>query len=167
MVIAIVWVSRNKQAYISSLAFLGEQVNKNINPNKREEILMHQSVYPLYSGISWSGEVPDVIKIGEVVLHGFRISSSSIKNVDPLNPISTEFENYYHDKLIAEGWERDNSYGAGGAGESQEGYTKGDDVILLNLYSRSLADKPGEVFSCPCDVTLSLFSGKKVKIITD
>ena len=117
-------------------------------------------LYPLYGGVTWQSPEPEGFVIGTTSYSGASIASNPVTNTMNPSEVFTPFESYYDAKLKGAGWAVDNALAAGGPVGGQTAYQKGSDLILVRfgiLYHVVSSSSPSE---CPCDVTLSLFSGK-------
>ncbi|MEI6836130.1 MAG: MliC family protein [Candidatus Falkowbacteria bacterium] len=115
---------------------------------------------PLYPGLSWGEKTATTTDIFGWHLAGFRIDSSAIKD-EKYFKLDTTFKKYYDDKLIAAGWLQDKNNQADGAGSSVWAYTKNDEVVVLSYVSEAINQKIDEPLSCPCNMTFSIFLGRK------
>jgi hypothetical protein len=115
-------------------------------------------VYPLYAGIAWGEEVATTTDFG---LAGYRVMSVPVRGITDLAAVSTPFEKYYAAKLAPLGWRKNIQMEAGGPGASIMGYQKGSDYIVVSYSSVFHAGGANEPEQCPCDITLSVFSGTK------
>lgn len=112
--------------------------------------------YPLYSGATWSEVQPKTFE----KMTGFEVTAVAAKDTTNIAEATSPFEKYYADKLTAEGWMLDNSLAAGGPGASITAYTKDGNYIIISFSTDFKAGGENEPVQCPCDVTLSVFSGK-------
>jgi hypothetical protein len=117
-------------------------------------------LYPLYADADWSATKAEQFLIGTTTYAGASASSAVIPA--DMNPgaIFTPFMNYYDTLLKSRGWRVANDLAAGGHTGGQTGYRNGAGVILTRFnidYHTQTENAPSE---CPCDVTLSLFSGE-------
>ena len=121
-------------------------------------------IYPLYSGISWGPEMlaTDTMPINgiQTVFAGYGITSQTVKNITNIAAVTMPFEKYYRNKLKAAGWAIDNNLLASGPGSDIVVYTKGDDYIVISFSTVFHAGGTNEPVQCPCDTTLSIFTGK-------
>ena len=114
---------------------------------------LEADVYPLYDGVEW-GEA-EILEGGSV-----RVASKPTIDTTNIAAVAAPFTEYYHDKLIEAGWKQDLMREAGGPGASVSYYAKDGRFIVVSFESEfkvKHADAPSE---CPCDVTLSLTSGR-------
>ncbi len=116
-------------------------------------------LYPLYSKVGWEAPKVEQFQIGTTTYAG--ASAEAAAAADTMNPGAafTPFEDYYAQKLAALGWSVSNDLAAGGHTGGQTGYYKGGAILLTRYridYKTAPADAPS---TCPCDVTLSVFSG--------
>ncbi|MCL5017277.1 MAG: hypothetical protein M1155_01260 [Patescibacteria group bacterium] len=125
--------------------------------------LLNSDLYPIYSGISWGTEESATTtmrtKTDEFPINGYKITSQTINNITNIAAITTPFEKYYREKLLAAGWRQNIYMEAGGPGSSIEGYSKGKSVITIEFDSVFTVKNPNEPEQCPCNTTLSIFSG--------
>jgi len=116
-------------------------------------------LYPLYSGLDWNSPMADSFTMGTTTYVGATATSSaSASTMDP-SSIFMPFENYYSQKLAAAGWSVADNFDADGPTGSLSGYQKGSETILVG-YSINYETVTTGPLQCPCDVTLSLFSGQ-------
>ncbi|CAN5755382.1 hypothetical protein BH11PAT2_BH11PAT2_02170 [soil metagenome] len=127
------------------------------NPVIPAATLLSADAYPLYPGAKW-GVVATATKDSFV---GHETVAEPVKNITNISSVSQPFENYYKQKLTASGWIVDNDFAAGGPGASITAYRKGAEYILTQLSTVFKAGGQNEPAQCPCDVTLSLFSGER------
>lgn len=121
--------------------------------------LLTSDLYPLYAGVTWSDPVFGQVEVGAKTYSG--ASASAVATTSTMNPSAafTPFEDYYAQKLSALGWRVSNDLAAGGPTGGQTGYTK-DGRTILTLFKVTYHTTPADAPStCPCDVTLSVFSG--------
>lgn len=121
--------------------------------------LLTSDLYPLYAKVTWGDPAFEQVKVGTTTYSG--ASASTVAATSTMDPGAafTPFEDYYAQKLAALGWVVANNLAAGGHTGGQTGYTKDGMTILTRFniaYHTTPADAPS---SCPCDVTLSVFSG--------
>jgi hypothetical protein len=126
---------------------------------------LNSDVYPLYPGISWkiAGQATDTLPIAGVqkTLNGYRVTSESVKNITDIAAIAMPFEKYYANKLSQAAWSEDKQLAASGPGSDITVYTKGVNYIIVSytsVFHTGGVDTPEE---CPCDLSLSIFSGAK------
>ncbi len=131
------------------------------------------AAYPLYAGsgvgvgsssatgISWATPTP-VFATTTPSLIGVEIVSQPIMNITDLATPSTPFMNHYRRALTATGWTVDNMLAAGGPGAEITGYTKGSDYFIVSYTSDFKVKSADAPEQCPCDLTFSLFAGKKM-----
>jgi hypothetical protein len=118
--------------------------------------VLDDSLYPLYSGVTWSApEATTSPDYGQVV----RVQASAAQNTMNIASATTPFEQYYHDKLTAAGWSQDLMREASGPGAEVSVYTKGDQIVVVMFSSVFHVRQPDAPVQCPCDVTLTLMSG--------
>lgn len=124
---------------------------------------LNKDVYPIYSGISWVNEEPATttirFKTTESPISGYKITSETINGTMNIASITTPFENYYRQKLKAAGWKTNIYMEAGGPGAEVMGYQKGNSYIITEYDSVFTVKNPNEPEQCPCNTTLSIFSG--------
>ena len=114
-------------------------------------------VYPLYSGASWGAEQPKT----DMGITGYEVRATPVENISNIAAVSQPFEKYYADKLKAAGWTEDLSMAAGGPGASVTAYKKGNQYIVVSFSTAFHGGGANEPVQCPCDTTLSIFSGTK------
>jgi len=114
--------------------------------------------YPLYSGVSWGAEQPKV----DMGITGYAVSSVPVENISNITALTQPFEQYYAAKLKAAGWSEDIAKAAGGPGASITAYTKGNEYIVTSFSTKFTGGAANEPVQCPCDTTLSVFSGTKI-----
>ena len=112
-------------------------------------------VYPLYPGAAWGAEEPATYQ----EFSGYQIVSKTVPNVTDLSVIFQPFEQYYEQKLTALGWSVDNAQAAGGPGSEFVGYKKGSDEIIISYNSIFKGGGQNEPVQCPCDISMTIFSG--------
>ena len=127
--------------------------------------------YPLYSasglgsssaaGISWAPPTP-VFATTTPSLIGVELVSRPITNITDLATPTAPFMTYYRRILTAAGWKVDNLLAAGGPGAEVAGYTKGNDYFIVSYTSDFKMKSANAPEQCPCDLTFSLFAGKKM-----
>ncbi len=122
-------------------------------------------VYPLYSGATWSEVQPKTFE----KLTGYEITAIAAKDTTNIAEATYPFEKYYAEKLTAEGWAIDNSLAAGGPGASITAYVKSGNYIIVSFSTDFKGGGENEPVQCPCDVSLSVFSGKNItdKLISE
>jgi len=145
----VYWLGKNK----------GENKKVVENPITKNQNL-NVDVYPLYSNLSWNEEVALTDNYWGSEFSGFKVTSKNITDKEYYS-FNESFINYYDKKLTSLGWYRDPQYQADGAGSQVIGYTKGDEIIVLDYDSKEIKQIPNEPLSCPCNMTFSIFSGKK------
>jgi hypothetical protein len=124
--------------------------------------IITSDAYPLYAGASWNTSTKKTSMVGSASITGASIDSVPVTNTMDPSSIFSPFETYYASKLKNAGWSIDTSLAAGGHTGGQTGYRKGSNVLLTEFhvnYHSVPKDAPSE---CPCDVTLSLFSGSSI-----
>jgi hypothetical protein len=118
-------------------------------------LMLSADAYPLYTGAAWgsvaSGTLEDLV--------GVQVTSKPVMNITDIASTSQPFENYYRTKLLALGWSVDNTRAAGGAGADIVVYIKAGQYIATVFTTDFNGTSPDEPVQCPCDVTLSVFSG--------
>ena len=122
-------------------------------------------IYPLYSGATWSEVQPKTFE----KMTGFEVTAVAAKDTTNITEATSPFEKYYAEKLTAEGWTVDNSLAAGGPGASITAYAKDGNYIIISFSTDFKAGGENEPVQCPCDVSLSIFSGKDItnKLISE
>lgn len=126
-------------------------------------------VYPIFSGAKWGNAVAKTITepITDVEINGYEIIAQGKINQ---NQDAYKFFDFYDKKLKKAGWAVDNNFAADGIKGSQVGYKKDNNYIVL-----SYNITPGEITSgkneplrwtCPCDVTYTVFAGSTNTIIS-
>lgn len=116
-------------------------------------------LYPLYNRADWNASEVEHFIIGTTSYSGTNITSVTVTNTMNPGSIFTPFERYYDQKLKALGWQVANDLAAGGHVGGQTGYRK-DGAVILTRFQITYHTRPENAPSeCPCDVTLSLFSG--------
>lgn len=118
---------------------------------------LHADVYPLYVGAQWGDEYEKLF----TEIRGDEIASIPIKNITDLSAVFVPFDAYYKDKLSALGWIEDQSLAAGGPGSSLTAYKKGDHYIMVGYSTVFRGGAKNEPVQCPCDITFTVFSGRK------
>lgn len=147
-----------------SLAFVLKPV-----PASAPEPHLNPVLYPLYSGVTWEPETPATeiwrTTTGTFNIAGYGITSAAAKGITDIAALTTPFENYYRQKLTAAGWTVSIQMEAGGPMGSQTGYSKGADYIVIGYHTvfHSNVAGPNSPVACPCDTTLSLFSGSETR----
>ena len=111
--------------------------------------------YPLYAGVSWGTE--HAAENGDLV--GWEVTAPAATDTDNIASATQPFETYYQEKLIAAGWRVDNTRAAGGPGASVTAYEKDGQYLVISFQTDFKGTVPDAPVQCPCDVTLSLFSG--------
>ena len=145
---------------VVAVAFVGVS-SRPTSPVSPEGVTMPRlvaDVYPLYGTGPWSMPVAESFIVGTTTYTG--VSASFVAATSTMNPaaVFAPFENYYDQKLKASGYTIDNSLAAGGHMGGQTAYRKGSSLVLTRFridYHTVPKDAPS---TCPCDVTLSLFS---------
>lgn len=121
---------------------------------------LNADLYPLYPNADWQPAETETVMIGEEELAGHSVTSATIHaDMDP-SSVFMPFEAYYEDKLTSLGWTAENNLAAGGPMGGQTGYVRDGQTILIRYettFQNVTEDAPAE---CPCDVTLSVFSGE-------
>lgn len=121
---------------------------------------LNADLYPLYPDADWQSAETETVTIGEEELAGHSVTSTTTHaDMDPAS-VFMLFEAYYEDKLTALGWTVENNLAAGGPMGGQTGYVRDGQTILIRYettFQNVTEDAPAE---CPCDVTLSVFSGE-------
>lgn len=120
----------------------------------KPKIELEADVYPLYDGVEW-GEA-EILEGGLV-----RVVSKPIVDTTDIASIAMPFTEYYHDKLTEAGWKQDLMREAGGPGASVSYYAKDGRFIVVSFESEFKAKHAEAPSECPCDVTLSLTSGRE------
>lgn len=115
---------------------------------------LEADVYPLYDGVEW-GEA-EILEGGLV-----RVASKPIIDTTNIAAVATPFTEYYHDKLTEAGWKQDLMREAGGPGASVSYYAKDGRFIVVSFESEFKIKHDDAPSECPCDVTLSLTSGRE------
>lgn len=127
---------------------------ENVAETDEETPELEADVYPLYDGVEWGS----VQKLEGGLL---RVASKPVLNTTNIAVVAMPFTDYYHQKLTAAGWEQDIMREASGPGANVSTYIKGDRFIVISFetdFKVKSDDPPSE---CPCDVTLSITSGKE------
>ena len=131
--------------------------------------LLAADLYPLYPGVAWLAEGPATTTgwdaRGTFGLNGYEVRSATTTDIMNIASITTPFESYYRQKLLAAGWTVDNYMAAGGPMGNQTAYIKGAEYILIGyhtLFHTNVAG-PNSPVACPCDTSLSIFSGSKTQ----
>jgi len=109
-----------------------------------KEARLDADAYPLYSGAKWGRVITEEQTV--------RIVIASI---------STPFTEYYHEKLVVTGWVQDIMREASGPGANMSYYTKDDRFIVIGFESDFKVKSDDTPSECPCDVTLSITSGRE------
>jgi hypothetical protein len=124
---------------------------------------LNADLYPLYSGISWGNEKAATttmrLKTTTFPINGYKITSQTINGITNIAAITTPFTDYYRQKLLAAGWKQNIYMEAGRPGSEIEGYIKGNNSITIEFDSVFTVKNPNEPEQCPCNTTLSIFSG--------
>ena len=137
----------------------------NIIKLKENEIAGNQSllgaVYPLFSKISWNNASQQTLNVFGLNLSGFEMVSIPVSDSDNKNnsQLAGAFRSYYEKKLIADGWTKEKDWLADGPASETQGYRKGKEVIIISNDTREINQNTNEPFSCPCNMTLSIFYG--------
>lgn len=118
-------------------------------------------VLPLYSGATWGSPKTYTLDLGTESLSGYRALSQTVRDVSDLTPIFLPFEQYYSQKLTDAGWKADFSLAAGGPGSEQAVYRKGNAFAVIAYTTQFKGNRVNEPVKCPCDITLSVFTGEK------
>lgn len=118
------------------------------------KIGLEADAYPLYDGVEW-GEA-EILEGGLV-----RVASKPIIDTTNIAAAARPFTGYYHDKLISAGWKQDPMREAGGPGASVSYYAKDGRFIVVSFESEFKIKHDDAPSECPCDVTLSLTSGRE------
>lgn len=117
---------------------------------------LSDALMPLYKGVTWgTAYVTNIENI-----QGVAATSSAGANIDNIAAVTTPFSDYYSTKLKAAGWEDDLAHESGGAGSTIDAYKKGDELIFISFNTKFKGTQPDEPVSCPCDVTLQVFSAR-------
>jgi len=144
-------------------AYASTPVTNPVSAESAEFTLSRQALtedlYPLYSNAHWEVPKAEVATISTSTYSGVSVSSLSIMPTMDPGSVFTPFERYYDSKLKALGWKVDNYLAAGGHVGGQTGYRKDGAVILTRFQIVYLSVPKNAPSECPCDVTLSLFSG--------
>ena len=126
---------------------------------------LNPDLYPLYPGIAWLAERPATTTgfnaQGTFGLNGYEVRSATTTDIMNIASLTTPFEAYYRNKLLTAGWTVDNYMAAGGPMGNQTAYIKGAGYILIGyhtLFHTNVAG-PNSPVACPCDNSLSIFSG--------
>lgn len=119
-----------------------------------EKPRLEADAYPLYDGVEW-GEA-EILEGGLV-----RVASMPIIDTTNIAAVARPFTGYYHDKLISAGWKQDLMREAGGPGASVSYYAKDGRFIVVSFESEFKIKHDDAPSECPCDVTLSLTSGRE------
>jgi len=138
-------------------AFITEGASTTFN-NCFEQNL-NADIYPLYSNLSWGEEVATTSNEFGLSLTGFQVNSENISD-STYYKFDKSFVKYYEDKLVGAGWTRSKDYEADGAGSSIWTYTKGKKIIILSYNSQEIKELPDQPFTCPCNMTFSIFTGE-------
>ncbi|MDE2078976.1 MAG: hypothetical protein KGI73_01170 [Patescibacteria group bacterium] len=145
-------------------AYESVPVTNPVSTESKPFTLMHPSLAadlsPLYANADWNAPKAESFLIGTTTYSGAS-ATSAIISAD-MNPgaIFTPFTNYYDKKLKAAGFAVANDLAAGGHVGGQDGYRKDGRIIVIGfhiVYHTTPENAPSE---CPCDVTLSVFSGQ-------
>ncbi len=131
---------------------------KHLNPAPAAVNNLSADVYPLYNGLVWGAE--EATTSSSFV--GYIVESQTISNISNLSAISTPFDEYYKNKLLALGWSPDITLEAGGPGAEVMAYKKGDTRIIIAYHTVFHGGGANEPVKCPCDITFSIFSGGPV-----
>lgn len=116
-------------------------------------------IYPLYPNVKWGKEVAtDNLIFSDAKGSGYVIRSESISDSIYFS-FKESFEEYYDKRLIASGWVQNSNWVAGGPNGNITGYSKGDKIIIISYDSKEVVVNKNSIFSCPCNVTLSIFFG--------
>ncbi|MEI6529020.1 MAG: MliC family protein [Candidatus Falkowbacteria bacterium] len=137
----------------STLAGLNSQESGNNQIDSSSPIL------PLYPNLTWNKEVATTTVAFGMYLTGTRINSKQISDSAYYKSTSL-FDKYYDNQLTANGWGKNKDYVADGPGTSIWAYTKGSKIIVLSYTSEELNPSTNRPFSCPCQMTFSIFYGE-------
>jgi hypothetical protein len=110
---------------------------------------------PLYPGAAWNA--PQATTFDDTA--GTEVISQPISGVTDLAGVFEPFEQYYAQKLAAAGWTVDNTQAAAGPGSEVTVYKKGSEEIVVSYQSLFTVVSAHAPEQCPCDVTMSVFSG--------
>ncbi len=127
---------------------------ENVAETDEETPELEADVYPLYDGVEWGS----VQKLEGGLL---RVASKPVLDTNNIAAVATPFTQYYQQKLTAAGWEQDIMREAGGPGANVSTYIKGDRFIVISFESEFKIKSDDAPSECPCDVTLSITSGKE------
>lgn len=150
LVLVMFWFQSNKMpeksGEVTSLEVSRIEINKKVK--------MNTDVYPLYEGAEW-GET-------EEISNGlFKVESVPFTDTDNIAAMAMPFTDYYHQKLLAAGWEQDMMREASGPGANVSTYTKDGQFITVAFKSDFKVKNDNAPSECPCDLTLSITSGKE------
>lgn len=162
------WVISNSYpagTYVLGLhAYAATPITKDISTESAAFVLspapLSQDLYPLYDRVDWKAPQKEFFTIGTATYAGTSLFSLPATGSSDPASIFSPFEKYYADKLASLGWHVDNSMAAGGHVGGQTGYRKGDTLVLVRFNIRYHTVTETAPSTCPCDVTLSLFSTK-------
>lgn len=127
---------------------------KEVVKEETEKVQLETDVYPLYRDVEWGS----VEEVNDGVL---KVESEPVVDTTNIAAIAMPFTEYYHDKLLAAGWEQDMMREASGPGANVSTYTKDDRFITIAFESEFKVKSDNAPSLCPCDVTLSITSGKE------
>ncbi len=127
---------------------------ENVAETDEETPELEADAYPLYDGVEW-GEVQ---KLEGGLL---RVASKPVLNTTNIAAVATPFTQYYQQKLTAAGWEQDIMREASGPGANVSTYINGDRFIVVSFESEFKVKSDDAPSECPCDITLSITSGKE------
>ncbi|HEX9061737.1 MAG TPA: hypothetical protein VF941_16280 [Clostridia bacterium] len=143
--------------YTNQRRAMTTRLNEEKPTNNQDELL--SDIYPLYPYLKWNKEVVATnTMIPGLKASGYEIKSESISD-STYSSFKESFEEYYGRKLTADGWVQRNEWAAGGPSGDIEGYSKGNRIIIISYDSKENVIHKNEPFSCPCTITLSIFSG--------
>ncbi len=123
-----------------------------------EDSALLADVSPLYPSLNWNEPFATSTLAFGMYLTGYKIDSKSISDSE-YNKVDISFPDYYDKILVAKGWEGSIDFMADGPGSSVRAYTKGNKMIVLSYTSSELNPKSDQPFSCPCNMTFSIFLG--------
>lgn len=112
-------------------------------------------LYPQDMSVTW-GPITATTAMG---MAGSVATAVLATDTDNIAAASRPLMDYYARFLTSDGWTVDNSKAAGGPGAEIVAYQKGNEYVIVSLKTVFKGGGENEPVQCPCDVSLSVFSG--------
>lgn len=130
-----------------------------------DQIRLEADAYPLYPGAEWGRETAETAGTETTAADGngtgiVTVTSEPFVDVTNIAAVSTPFTEYYRQKLTAAGWKPDMMREADGPGANVSYYAKDDRFIIVSFQSDFKVRSDDAPSECPCDVRLSIASGR-------